>query len=232
MADRAAALKASANKAIAQKKLGQALAELNEAIELAPDDVALWSNRAYVHELKKAHAAALADAQECISRSPNFSKGYLRAGRALVSLNRQEEAVAMLLGASERFPQDYALQEALNDAHRATPNAVAASEASSMQVAPSAASEGKGLSSSYYYAAVPASERVLPVQPPERIADGAERAGAGGAGTAASGAIRQDLEQKGPDSYYYAHDRAKDYHVPTVPKRIDADGQLRDYVPQ
>ena len=229
MAERAAALKASANKAIAQKKLGQALTELNEAIELAPDDVALWSNRAYVHELQKEHAAALADAQECIRRSPNFAKGYLRAGRALLALNRQEEAVTMLLGASERFPQDYALQEALNDAHQATPNAVAASEASSMQTAPSAVSESKGLSSSYYYAAVPASERKLPMQQPARIADEAGRAGPASAGLAASGAIKQDLEQKGSDSYYYAHDRAKDYHVPTVPKKIDADGKLRDY---
>ena len=32
-------------------------------------------------------------------------------------------------------------------------------------------------------------------------------------------------------SYYYAHARAKDYHVPTVPMRMDTDGSLTPWVP-
>ena len=92
MTSRAAELKTSANKAIVSKKLPQALTDLNEAVELAPSDIACWSNRSYVHELLKNHPAALADAHQCIALGPNFPKGYLRAGKALIALNRQEEA--------------------------------------------------------------------------------------------------------------------------------------------
>lgn len=30
----------------------------------------------------------------------------------------------------------------------------------------------------------------------------------------------------GSDSYYYAHDRKTDFTVPTVPKKLNADGSL------
>ena len=39
------------------------------------------------------HEEALADAQECITKAPGWPKGYLRAARALVSLERHAEAV-------------------------------------------------------------------------------------------------------------------------------------------
>ena len=31
--------------------------------------------------------------------------------------------------------------------------------------------------------------------------------------------------------YFYAHARKKDYHVPTVPKRIESDGRLAPWQP-
>ena len=42
----------------------------------------------------------------------------------------------------------------------------------------------------------------------------------------ANGAIREDIDRKGSDSYYYAHDRNIDYTVPTVPMRLNPDGSL------
>jgi len=83
------------------------------------------------------------------------------------------------------------------------------------------APESKARSSGYYYAAVPKGECVLPVAAPVPIS------GRGHAGSAAAGAIQRDLEVRGAEnSYYYAHARAKDYHVPTVPQRIAPDGSL------
>ena len=272
MADAAVAgLKAGASKALAKMELDQALAMLTEALTLAPDDVVLLANRAYVHELRRAPEDALADSEVCISRSPGFAKGYLRGGRALLALNRPTEArqpatrlarspprpraleppaaqrrtrsdrrgaagavqaMELLRVAAERFPQDYALREALNDAASAATGAaavsgVAAREAESRAVPRAEASRGKGLASSYYYAAVPTAQQKLPVAPPARIDATAGPSSPGE--IAAGGAIRHELEAKGDDSYYYAHARQKDYHVPTVPKRLEPGGQMTDY---
>ena len=141
----------------------------------------------------------------------------------------------MLEDAADRFPQDYALQEALESALSATPSALVegaaagasgasasnASAASSSAPDASAAGGGHGgLASSYYYAAVPASQRVLPVTAPQKIDATTSSAAASG------GAIKADIDRKGSDSYYYAHDRNTDFSVPTVPKRLNDDGSL------
>ena len=55
-------------------------------------------------------------------------------------------------------------------------------------------SSAGGLSSSYYYAAVPASERKLPVAAPQRIDP--QVAASNGSGVAA-GHVREDIERKG-----------------------------------
>jgi len=241
--DPIATLKRSATEAIGKHELPRALVLLNEALDLAPDDRALWSNRAYVHELRKAPADALSDARRAIELDPGFSKAHLRLGRALIALGRTEEAYSALASAVERWPQDYALAEALSAAGAASRggdsgggggSAVAASEAALLEAAQQAdaramRSTSDGLASSYYYAAVPAARHTLPVRPPERIeasAD-AERAKE----LAASGAVRVDIERRGGDSYYYAHGRVTDYHVPSVPHRIAADGSLSPWDP-
>jgi hypothetical protein len=66
--------------------------------------------------------------------------------------------------------------------------------------------------------------RGLSAQAPPKISPGATGSDAQ---PVASGKIKQDIERKGPDSsYYYAHDRKTDYTVPTVPKKINADGSM------
>ena len=47
-----------------------------------------------------------------------------------------------------------------------------------------------------------------------------------------SGAVQHDIDRKGSDSYYYAHARNTDYQVPTVPKKIAADGSLTPWRPE
>lgn len=255
-------LKKRANEAIGKNDLQLALSVLCQALALAPDDRALWANRSYVHELRKAPADALSDARRAIELDPGFPKGFMRASRALVALGRAEEAYALVAGVIEEFPQDYALAEALAAADEArkgagstelggggaggvASRAVAASEAALVEASAVAAALrdrkplcDAGLGSSYYYAAVPSAKHTLPVAPPSRIEAPAvsglrveHERGLGTAELAATGGVRADIERKGEDSYYYAHARGKDYHVPTVPKRIDADGSLTPWHP-
>jgi hypothetical protein len=199
-AARADELKALANRAVAHADFAGAVKHLSEAIELRPNLKELWSNRAFAFSSLGRHADALADAQHCMKIAPGFSKGHLRAGRALISLGRFDDAVDLLEDAVDAMPQDYALQEALADAVAGGASAGASSAGASVPPGRPAASQthashpaaGGGLDSSYYYAAVPASQRKLPVAPPQRIdGDGAT------AKAVASGAIREDIARKG-----------------------------------
>ncbi len=104
-ADPVADLKKKANAAIGRGDLAQALSLLSEALAAAPSDRALWANRAYVHELCKEPALALSDAHAAIELDRGFSKGYLRAARALVALGRSDEAYEAVAAVIDRFPQ-------------------------------------------------------------------------------------------------------------------------------
>ena len=228
-------LKAAANKASAKSDFAAAAQSLTEAIRLAPKQKELYSNRAFAFSSLGKHAEALADAKHCMAIAPAFSKGYLRAGRALVSLGRPEEAAELLEDAVDRMPQDYALQEALSDAIAAAnskdtgPSATTHSSLLPAFPASSVAAgtnKDGGLNSSYYYAAVGADQRKLPVAPPSRIETSSTVAGAPDVKAVANGAIRKDIDRKGADSYYYAHDRKTDFTVPTVPKRLNPDGSM------
>ena len=116
MASRATELKDLANKAVMKSDMTTALKHLTEALGLAPEMDALWSNRAYAYSALGRHTEALADARECMARAPSSAKGPLRAGRALLELGRAQEASELLQSAADTFPQDYALREALSDA--------------------------------------------------------------------------------------------------------------------
>lgn len=222
--ERVEELKSAANLAIAKSDFAGAARNLTEAISLAPKQKELYSNRAFVFSALGKHEEALADAKHCIATSPAFSKGYLRAGRALIGLGRWAEAVGLLEDASDRMPQDYSLQEALGDAIAGVDAAPIALASSCTQLHSTAAKDG-GLSSSYYYAAVGELQRKLPVAPPPKI-DNNNSGGLADVKAVANGAIREDIDRKGSDSYYYAHDRNIDYTVPTVPMRLNPDGSL------
>lgn len=235
--EQAEELKAKANHAVAKSDFSGAVQHLTEAISLRPNAKELWSNRAFAWSALGRHDKALEDSQQCIKLAPTFSKGYLRAGRALVALGRYDDAADLLEDAYEKMPQDYALKEALEDALAAAKTGPVgggaaataggggpAAAAPPPQKAAMGGSGGGGLDSSYYYAAVPASQRKLPVAAPPRI-DPVQAAASG----AAAGHVRNDIERKGSDSYYYAHDRKTDFTVPTVPKKINADGSMSEW---
>ena len=193
-----------ANKCVGKSDFSGAVKHLTEAVNMAPDNKDLRANRAFAWSALGRHDEALTDAKHCIAVAPTFSKGYLRAGRALIAVGRIEDAAMLLEDATEKMPQDYALQEALEDAlaKLAAPPPAGGATSASIGPGPAAADGGGscsskagegGLNSSYYYAAVPASERKLPVAAPQRIDPASATAAAG----VANGHVREDIDRRG-----------------------------------
>ena len=196
-----------ANACVSKSDFAGAVKRLTDAIGIA-DTKEVRANRAFAWTALGRNEEALTDAKHCIAIAPTFSKGYLRAGRALIAMGRLEDAATLLEDAAEKMPQDYALQEALEDALQKLKAGGGGPGGGAGEVASvSSASMGSveadgglgissagGLSSSYYYAAVPASERKLPVAAPQRIDP--QVAASNGSGVAA-GHVREDIERKG-----------------------------------
>jgi len=96
--------------------LGRAIKFLTDAIEYTPKMAELWSNRSHAWEMMHDHEKALADALKAIELSPKWPKAYLRAARALMSLERGAEAAHKLRKALEVRPRDETLLNAYKEA--------------------------------------------------------------------------------------------------------------------
>ena len=114
--------------------LGRAIKYLDDAIEMRPKMKELWSNRSYAYEMLHMHEESLRDAEKAIELAPEWPKAYLRAARALMSLERGSEAAARLCKALEFAPRDQILLEAYKEARvlaectRRTERAIRASQ--------------------------------------------------------------------------------------------------------
>ena len=311
--------------------LGRAIKYLDDAIEMRPMMKELWSNRSYAYEMMHRHEESLSDAEQAIELAPEWPKAYLRAARALMSLDRGSEAVARLRTALEFAPRSETLLAAYKEARalaectRRTEKAIRASQLPTFngvgdedivgiargackvkgcdcnayiqkhgrttvllqgrghvrqdndpgffmckrcghdavshkdlrdlrmgrssrpaasgdagRTPPSRYTNGGGgarggLNSSYYYAAVGEERRTVPVDEPSRI--DASLVGSGLPDVPSSSKLRPgeesstdfEMRGKGSSGYYYAHGRPTDYQVPSVPKRVEADGSLRPW---
>ena len=106
--ERVADLKAKANAAVTKSDFSTAVAHLTEALlEMQPGAKELWSNRAFALSAMGKHAEALVDAQRCIDMAPTFSKGYLRAGRALIALGRHSDATNLDTYVRQKIKKTY-----------------------------------------------------------------------------------------------------------------------------
>jgi len=339
---KARGLKDLAEDAFHRMDTRRALLLLGEAIGMAPHLADLWSLRSRVYEGIHRYKDALSDAQETICLAPEWSRGYLRAGRALNHLERYAEAISALQFGLEMEPNNKAMRDALEHSNwliraqqreqealarakpggkdllgiarggckkkececvgyvqRHTSNAVLlqgrgyvrhdnnpdllrclrcsheaymhrdlrtfkpdsrpgprghrAAEAAAQEAydaAQKAAEERSrvphtttgargGLDGSYYYGAVGSADRKVPVEPPRKLspeeaAAAAKRPPEGpptSGHTIASVSGSASATIKPGEGYYYAHGRPSDYKVPVVPKRIGADGLLREWTP-
>ena len=116
MAERADELLKLANQCVAKSDFAKAVQHLTEATKLRPNLKELWSNRAFAWSALGRHEDALADARQCMLLAPTFSKGYLRAGRCLMSMERNAEAEAMLRVGRQLAPRNSTMIDAHKEA--------------------------------------------------------------------------------------------------------------------
>ena len=81
------------NALVKEKKYKEALDCYSKAIEVDPNDPILYSNRSAMHLNLFEFDQALTDAEKAISLKPEYSKAYLRKGKALEGLEKLDEAL-------------------------------------------------------------------------------------------------------------------------------------------
>ena len=100
------------NGLVKEKKYKEALDCYSKAIEIDPNDPILYSNRSAMHLNLSEYEQALTDADKAISLKADYSKGYLRKGKALEGLQRMKEALDTYKLGLEKDSQNAQLLEA------------------------------------------------------------------------------------------------------------------------
>ena len=85
--------KEKGNALVKEKKYKEALECYSKAIEIDPNDPILYSNRSLMHSNLAEFDEALKDAEKAISLKPDYSKAYLRKGKALEGQQKLKEAL-------------------------------------------------------------------------------------------------------------------------------------------
>lgn len=116
MADEA---KAKGNAAFSAGRFDDAIRYFSEAIDLAPTNHVLYSNRSAAYASLHRYAEALADGRKTVEIKPDWSKGYSRLGAAHVGLGDYEEAIAAYQKGLDLDPSNEALKSGLADARKA-----------------------------------------------------------------------------------------------------------------
>ena len=101
------------NLLVQEQKFAEALECYSKAIELDSNDPILYSNRSLMHSNLNEFDLALIDADKAIEINPNYSKAYLRRGRALEGLGRNEEALNTYHSGLEKDNNNVQLMDAI-----------------------------------------------------------------------------------------------------------------------
>ncbi|KAM1787762.1 hypothetical protein ACFX11_038125 [Malus domestica] len=113
MADEA---KAKGNAAFSSGDFTTAVNHFSEAIDLAPTNHVLYSNRSAAYASLNKYSEALADANKTVEIKPDWSKGYSRLGAAHCGLGQYNDAVSAYKKGLEIDPNNEALKSGLADA--------------------------------------------------------------------------------------------------------------------
>lgn len=116
MADEA---KAKGNAAFAAGNFTDAITHFTEAINLAPTNHVLYSNRSAAYASLGKYSDALSDAQKTVELKPDWAKGYSRLGAAHSGLHHYDDAVAAYKKGLEIDPNNEGLKSGLADAQSA-----------------------------------------------------------------------------------------------------------------
>ncbi|CAL9029538.1 unnamed protein product [Prunus brigantina] len=113
MADEA---KAKGNAAFSSGDFNAAVTHFTEAINLAPTNHVLYSNRSAAYASLNKYIEALADAKKTVEVKPDWGKGYSRLGAAYVGLSQYSDAISAYKRGLEIDPNNEALKSGLADA--------------------------------------------------------------------------------------------------------------------
>uniref|UniRef100_A0A7C9FMX1 STI1 domain-containing protein n=1 Tax=Opuntia streptacantha TaxID=393608 RepID=A0A7C9FMX1_OPUST len=116
MADEA---KAKGNAAFSAGNYTEAIKHFTEAINLAPTNHVLYSNRSAAYASLHNYSDALSDAKKTVELKADWSKGYSRLGAAYLGLHQYSDAIAAYKQGLEIDPNNEALKSGLADAQAA-----------------------------------------------------------------------------------------------------------------
>ncbi|KAJ1990206.1 Hsp90 cochaperone [Dimargaris cristalligena] len=111
-------LKQIGNQQFSSGQFAEAIDTFTKAIELAPENHVLYSNRSAAYASTKQYADALTDAEKTIQLKPDWAKGYSRKGAALFGLDRLEDARTTFNEGLAIDPNNTLLKKGLDDAER------------------------------------------------------------------------------------------------------------------
>ncbi|GFZ16500.1 stress-inducible protein [Actinidia rufa] len=112
MADEA---KAKGNAAFSAGNFEDAIRHFTAAIELAPKNHVLYSNRSAAYASLHQYAEALTDAEKTVELKPDWAKGFSRLGAAHMGLHHYEDAVSAYKKGLAIDPNNEALKSGLAD---------------------------------------------------------------------------------------------------------------------
>ncbi|KAI3828881.1 hypothetical protein L1987_02992 [Smallanthus sonchifolius] len=124
MADEA---KAKGNAAFSGGNYTDAIRHFTDAINLAPTNHVLYSNRSAAYASLNQYSDALSDAKKTVDLKPDWAKGYSRLGAAHHGLRQYDEAVSAYKKGLEVDPNNETLKSGLADAQSAQAAASASS---------------------------------------------------------------------------------------------------------
>eukprot|EP01084_Bolivina_argentea_P273469 465847_1 len=93
----------------------EAISAYKDAICLDPNNHLYYSNRSAAYEKNKQYEHALTDAEKCMELNPQWSKGYWRAGTALLKLGKRKQARQIFQKGLDMDPNNQDLKSAISE---------------------------------------------------------------------------------------------------------------------